>query len=336
MRGTPSAQRLCWPHSAWSAHRWPIYLLALLAQFLVDGLVGVARGWAVSGVQPRLQLRPLLWIGAVDLALAPLGVGAAILMESSPWAILGILPIVGLLAQFSKERDASIEQAHDLSTAYRGTAQLMGDVLEADDEYTGGEHTQGVVGLSLMIGRELGLDATELRDLEFGALLHDIGKLRVPKEIINKPGKLNDEEWAIIKMHPEWGQEMLARIGGVLAHAGTIVRAHHERFDGQGYPDRSAGDEIPLAARIITVCDSFSAMTTDRSYRKAMTLDQAVAELRRCTGTQFDPGVVAALDAVLTRGEYGPGADTIALTVSIVGEDVRSAAAVAEPVRSAA
>ena len=177
----------------------------------------------------------------------------------------------------------------------------MGDVLEADDAYTGGEHTQGVVELSLAVGETVGLTPRQMRTLEFGALLHDIGKLRVPNEIINKPGKLTDEEWAIIKQHPEHGQEMLDRVGGELSHAGEVVRAHHERWDGRGYPDGLLGEQIPIEARIITVCDSFSAMTTDRSYRKGMSIDVALEELDRCAGSQFDPQLVETLKAVLRR-----------------------------------
>jgi putative nucleotidyltransferase with HDIG domain len=179
-------------------------------------------------------------------------------------------------------------------------------MLEADDEYTGGEHSKGVVMLALTVGRELGLDARESRELEFGSLLHDIGKLRTPDEIINKPGKLTEEEWAIIKRHPEDGQQMLDRIGGVLAEVGLVVRHHHERWDGAGYPDGIAGEDIPLAARIICACDAYSAMTTNRSYRAAMPVADAVAELRKCTSTQFDPQVVEALVAVVEREAPAP------------------------------
>jgi HD-GYP domain-containing protein (c-di-GMP phosphodiesterase class II) len=281
---------------------WPIYVLALAAQFALDSTTNL-RSWAATGDRPRGQARIMVWITMVDLALAPLGLMAAVLMQDSVIVVLAVVPLVGLLHEFAKERDDRITKALELSHAYRGTAQLMGDVLEADDEYTGGEHTQGVVELSVAVGQTLGLDAQSMRDLEFGALLHDIGKLRVPNEIINKPGKLDAEEWAIIKQHPGWGQEMLDRVGGALSQASPIVRAHHERFDGAGYPDGLAGDEIPIEARIITVCDSFSAMTTNRSYRRGMSHADAIDELRRCSGSQFDPQVVEALTAMLHASE---------------------------------
>lgn len=282
----------------------PVYLLAVAAQLLADTLWRA--GVRLANPGRRRGGRRGLWVElrsrwALDLALTPVAIIGAVALVDSPWLLWTLAPVPLLLAQFAKERDERMVKANELSLAYRGTAQLMGDVLEADDEYTGGEHTEGVVDMSLAVGRYLGLDDAAMRNLEFGSLLHDIGKLRVPNEIINKPGKLNDEEWAIIKEHPRYGQEMLDRVGGALSEAGAIVRAHHERWDGAGYPDRLAGDAIPIEARIITACDSFSAMTTNRSYRRAMSDAEAVEELERCSGTQFDPAVVEALRAVVAE-----------------------------------
>jgi HD-GYP domain-containing protein (c-di-GMP phosphodiesterase class II) len=131
------------------------------------------------------------------------------------------------------------------------------------------------------------------------ALLHDVGKIRIPSEIINKPGKLDDAERAIIETHTIEGEEMLERVGGLLGHVGRLVRSCHEHWDGNGYPDRLAGEAIPLVARIVCACDAFSAMTTDRPYRAARTEAEAVEEMVRCAGTQFDPDVVAALARVV-------------------------------------
>src|SRR3954454_1869322 len=188
----------------------------------------------------------------------------------------------------------------------------MGEMLEADDPYTGGEHSQGVLALALDVGVELGLDAREQRELEFGALLHDIGKLKTPEEILNKPGKLDPGEWAIIKRHPEDGQAMLDRIGGVLAEVGLVVRGHHERWDGGGYPDGLVGEETPVSARIICVCDAYSAMTTNRPSRGAMPVSEALAELRNCSGTQFDPCVVEAVERVVLRDQPARLSDLLA------------------------
>jgi HD-GYP domain-containing protein (c-di-GMP phosphodiesterase class II) len=143
----------------------------------------------------------------------------------------------------------------------------------------------------------LGLDARQQRDAEFAALLHDIGKIKIAAEIINKPGKLTDEEWAVIKTHTVEGERLLSQIGGILGNVGRIVRSCHEDWDGTGYPDGLTGENIPLVARIVRACDAFSAMTTDRSYRKARPVEEAVAELQRCSGTDFDPAVVEALTA---------------------------------------
>jgi putative nucleotidyltransferase with HDIG domain len=273
---------------------WPVLALALASQVVFDAAFGTLRERLEIGISPELQLRLLVWIYAVDVALAPIGVLAGVAAERTPVAVALVLPLMGLFVVFARERRERIDNALALSHAYRGTALLMSDLLEADDAYTGGEHSHGVVALALAVGDALGLDARDRRNLEFAALLHDIGKIRVPDAIINKPGKLTDAEFQLVKRHPVDGQEMLERVGGVLAEVGIIVRHHHERWDGGGYPDRIAGEAIPLAARIICACDAYSAMTTNRSYRAAMPVADAVAELERCAGTQFDPGIVAA------------------------------------------
>jgi putative nucleotidyltransferase with HDIG domain len=280
---------------------WPVLVLALVAQAVCDAAIAMARDRLAYGVSPELMLVFTAWVFAVDVALAAVGVLAGIAGEHQPLAVALVLPLMGLLAVFARERRARIAHALALSHAYRGTALLMSDLLVADDAYTGGEHSHGVVALALSVGDALGLDGRERRNLEFGALLHDIGKIRVADEIINKPGKLTDAEFAVIKRHPVDGQEMLERVGGVLADVGMIVRHHHERWDGGGYPDGIAGAEIPLAARIICACDAYSAMTTNRSYRPAMPVAEALDELERCSGAQFDPAVIDALLATVAR-----------------------------------
>ena len=274
---------------------WPVLAVALGAQAVCDaGFTGL-RIWLALGTPPQMQVRLFAWVLTVDAALAPVGILAGVAGESQPLAVALVLPIMGLLAFFARERRAHIDKALALSHAYRGTALLMSDLLEADDAYTGGEHSHGVVALALDVGDALGLGARDRRNLEFAAMLHDIGKIRVPDDIINKPGKLTDAEYEIVKRHPVDGQEMLERVGGVLAQVGIIVRHHHERWDGRGYPDGIAGEAIPLAARIICACDAYSAMTTNRPYRAALPVADAVAELERCSSDQFDPNVVLAL-----------------------------------------
>ena len=275
---------------------------ALASQFAVELTATSARDWVELGVSPRVQPRLLGWVFAVDALLAPIGLLAAIAGERRPGGFLLVLPLAGLLAIFAREREVRIEGAIELGRAYRGTTLLLSDVLEADDEYTG-NHSHGVVALAVDVADELGLDSRERRNVEFGALLHDVGKIAVPNEIINKPGPLTDEEWVVIKMHTVEGQRMLDRIGGLMGDVGNIVRSSHERGDGGGSPAGLKGTDIPREARIVSCCDAFNAMTTDRAYRAAMPLDAAIAELRVNSGTQFDPDVVDALVRTIER--YG-------------------------------
>jgi putative nucleotidyltransferase with HDIG domain len=220
--------------------------------------------------------------------------------DGRPAAVLAGLPLVGLLALFALERRQRVDNALELSRAYRGTTLLLSDVLDADDEYTA-SHSRDVVSLSVAVAHEMGLDDRRCQLVEFGALLHDIGKIAVPNEIINKDGPLTEEEWVVIKTHTVEGQRMLEKVGGVLGEVGRIVRSSHEKWDGTGYPDRLAADAIPLEATIISCCDAFNAMTTDRSYRRALPLEVARRELEDCAGSQFNPAVVDVLVRHLQR-----------------------------------
>jgi HD-GYP domain-containing protein (c-di-GMP phosphodiesterase class II) len=266
---------------------------AVAAQVLVETAVWAVREWLQHGPSLRDRLGEL-WIYGVDLAFTPVALVVAFTMEREPWSVVALVPLLGVLAIFSREREARVASLNELNQAYRGTAIVLGDVVEADDGYTG-EHSRGVVALALEVGDALGLDAIRRRNLEFGSLLHDVGKVVIPKEIINKPGRLTSDEWALVKTHTVEGQRMLDRVGGFMCEVGRIVRSHHERWDGAGYPDGLAGDAIPLESRIVCVCDAWNAMTTTRSYRPAMAQAAAAAELRACAGTQFDPRVVAAV-----------------------------------------
>jgi len=283
--------------------RWrsvPIYLAALGAQFLFDIVLTFVLLRTAVEISPLGHLRSVLPAFAVDSLLAPLGLLAAFASYGHPWALLLVLPVLLLFSTFARERQRRIDNALELSSAYRGTAMLLGDVIEADDEYTG-SHSRDVVSLVVAVADRLKLDAHERRRAEFAALLHDVGKVKIPAEIIHKPGALDEAEWALMKTHTIVGEQMLQQIGGLLGEVGVIVRSCHERWDGSGYPDALAGDEIPLAARIVCACDAWSAMTTDRSYRAARSDDEAATELRACAGTHFDPRVVAALLDVIKR-----------------------------------
>jgi HD-GYP domain-containing protein (c-di-GMP phosphodiesterase class II) len=284
------------PSPDWRAN-WPIFLLALGSQFAFDAASAALRA-VPRGVHVGALLRAMRWPVLVDTALAPLGLLVAYGASDRPYAFLFALPLLGLVAFFARERRARVDHALELSQAYRGTALLLGDVVEADDAYTG-SHSRHVVDLVLAVCDRLGVPANERRQAEFVALLHDVGKIRIPAAIINKPGPLDADERRVIEQHTIEGQLMLEKVGGMLGEVGRLVRSCHERWDGKGYPDGLRGEETPLIARIVCCCDAFSAMTTDRPYRRALSEDEALTELRRCAGTQFDPAVVAALDAVV-------------------------------------
>ena len=297
-------------------HDWPLYLAALLAQFAIDFAASSLRDFLNGGASLREQVRESSWVYLVDALLAPVGLAVAFAASERPWIVLLALPLTALMAVFARERRARMDYVLELGRAYRGTALVLGDVVEADDAYTG-MHSAGVVDLAVAVAEELGLGPAARRNVEFGALLHDVGKLSVPKEIINKPGPLDDAEWEIMHQHTIEGQKLLDQIGGFMGEVGTIVRASHERFDGAGYPDGLAADAIPFEARVVACCDAFSAMTTDRSYRRAMSPGAALAELRDCAGDQFDPQVVAAVVAVVERREQSkPVPDEITLDPS--------------------
>jgi putative nucleotidyltransferase with HDIG domain len=273
-----------------------ILLAALAAQFAVDFAAVALREAITRGTDLVTVFRETWWVYAIDAALS--GVALVVARDASPVAVLTLVPLLGLLALFGHERRRRLEGVLELGSAYRGTALVLGDVVEADDGYTG-EHCKSVVALALEVADVLQLDAQRRRNLEFGALLHDVGKIAIPKEIINKPGKLDAAEWTVIKTHTVEGQKMLELVGGFMREVGMIVRSHHERWDGHGYPDGLAGERIPLEARIIACCDTWNAMRTDRAYRKALSHEVALTELMANVGTQFDPSVVDALLEVI-------------------------------------
>jgi putative nucleotidyltransferase with HDIG domain len=264
--------------------------------------VSAARERFGTGRHPELHIRELALVWTVDVLLSPVGMAAALASEQRRFAFVLVFPLALLMWVFAQERKARMDQQIEMSRTYRRTALLLGDVIGEDDEYTGA-HSQGVVSLSVAIADELGLGEEQRRLVEFGALLHDVGKIAIPKEIVNKPDRLTDEEWAIMRRHTIEGQRMLDRVGGALAEVGVVVRASHERWDGAGYPDGLVGEAIPLASRIVSAADAFSAMTTDRPYRTARDREFAIGELRAQAGGQFDPKVAEATITIVER--YG-------------------------------
>jgi HD-GYP domain-containing protein (c-di-GMP phosphodiesterase class II) len=192
----------------------------------------------------------------------------------------------------------------ELEDAFLTTIAVISDAVEMQDAYTA-NHAEAVGDLCVAVGERMGIGGIELDRLRYGALLHDVGKIGIPAEILRKPGPLTPEERARMDEHTAIGARMLERIP-FLAPVAPLVRSAHERHDGGGYPDGLAGEEIPPEAMVIATCDAFHAMTSDRTYRKALSVADAEAELRANSGTQFEPGVVEALLAELAAG-HGPG-----------------------------
>jgi len=195
------------------------------------------------------------------------------------------------------------EAMQEMELLSLGTIRALADALDAKCDYTAG-HSLRVSQIAVLIGRAMKLTPEELRDIELGGILHDIGKIGVPESILWKPGKLNPEEKEVMSKHPEISAQIIGDLRG-LKRAREYVRHHHEFYDGSGYPDHLAGEEIPVGARIILVSDAYDAMTTDRPYRKAVGHEGAIVELKKLRGTQFDPHVV---DAFMTIGEESASA----------------------------
>lgn len=188
-------------------------------------------------------------------------------------------------------------QVDELDRLFRGTVKALSSAIDAKSPWTKG-HSERVTDYSLKVGVEMGMSEAEIKTLELAGLLHDIGKIGTYETILDKPGRLTEEEIGIIRQHPSKGADIIGHIKQ-LEDIVPLVRGHHESYNGLGYPDGLQGNEIPLMARILTICDSYDAMTADRPYRKGRTKEEAVAELKRCNGTQFDLEIVNTFIKVL-------------------------------------
>jgi diguanylate cyclase (GGDEF)-like protein len=233
---------------------------------------------------PSLALAPLHGEGSVN---GFINVREPLSGQHSGEELLRLLSGISYQASVALQRARSFE---NLEETFVSTIEALANALEANDEYTH-SHARWITDMALTVGDMLGFDGPALKRLELGALFHDIGKIGVPTSILLKPGPLTEEERKIVEMHPELGARILAPISR-LDEVRAIVRSCHERWDGQGYPEGLAGEEIPIESRIIFVCDAFHAMTTDRPYRKRLSVDEASRRLREAAGTQFDPTVV--------------------------------------------
>ena len=247
----------------------------------------LATGVATAGQEAgRLRaVAPLVWGGSVRGALAATGGSPGRRSGSSDLDALGELADLAAAALEESERRERLEAIVDA-----GVAALV-RAVDMRDDYTG-RHSENVGELARQVGEALGMSAGELWLLELTAKLHDVGKIGVPDAILNKPGPLDAGEWALMRRHAELGAGMIERVPG-LEPVAPLVRSHHERWDGCGYPDGLRAEQIPLASRVVAACDAFQAMTADRPYRAALSVDAALAELTAGAGSQFDPAVVA-------------------------------------------
>jgi hypothetical protein len=281
----------------------PALLCCALAYFVIST-------WLIAIGMASWERRPVFGIWAVSfrwlapryLALAPFGLLMAMVYQTKG---LGVFAVALFVAPLLGARYA-FQGAMEMLEVHRETVYALSEALEAYDEYTR-RHSERVTHYAVLLGRELGLSAPRLEILEWAGRLHDIGKVRRDWEpILRKPGKPTEQEWEVIRQHPVEGgllaekMEFLPHTPGRVA---AIVRAHHERMDGKGYPNGKHGDAIPLEARILGVADAFEAMTAQRAYHRRRGPEEAIAELERCAGTQFYPQVVAALAALWARGE---------------------------------
>ena len=277
-----------------------VYAIAVAAYYGNNLVWAVGRNALVDRLPSGEVVRDVVSGIGVESMFIPIAFVVAVGAQDEPLYLLGILPLAWLIQLFSIDRRERYTKALELQRAYRGTVMLLSDVVESEDSYTA-HHSRSVVELVNATADELGVPDQDRQELEFAAMLHDVGKIAISKDILNKPAKLTETEFEVMKTHTIEGQFLLDRVGGLLGRVGEIVRSCHERWDGQGYPDGLAGENIPFPARIVFCCDAYNAMTTDRVYRKAMPMEAAIDELESNAGTQFDPTVVAAVTTVVKR-----------------------------------
>lgn len=255
---------------AWTNHEEPDVITEMIA--------AGASGYLLKGVPPQEFIDSLIWAAQ----------GQSVLSRDITSAVLRELSRLF--------RDAE-QRARELHDSYLSTVGSLAAALETKDDQTG-DHARRVRDYASIVARALDASLMEREALVFGFLLHDVGKIGIPEQILTKPGPLDDQEWKIMRMHPSMGARILENASFLQPDAIQVVLSHHERWDGTGYPNRIKGEDIPVGARLFSVADTFDAMTSNRPYRKALPVDVAIDEIKRCSGRQFDPQVVEAFLSV--------------------------------------
>ena len=274
-------------------HSLMLYLIASSVFMVINiTIVSIALGTMYNKSPWTIWLSNIRWSVPNFMALVPLGFLLALIYNN--YGPLGLILIfVPLLVSRH-----SFQLYIDMRENYLNTVEALVQALEAKDTYTSG-HSARVGKLAVAIAEEIGMSEDKIESLKYAAVLHDVGKIGVSEIILNKEGELLDSEWEAIRSHPVIGQTIIKGIK-FMFDIGLVVRHHHERYDGQGYPDGIKGEEIPLESRIIAVADTYDAITSDRSYRKGKTHDEAIEELKRVAGSQLDPELVIIFCKVVT------------------------------------
>jgi diguanylate cyclase (GGDEF)-like protein/putative nucleotidyltransferase with HDIG domain len=310
---------LCW---FWPWHDLPAgrFLPVVFGGVIINAVSLAATGGVHSHLTPLLMVIVVFSASFLEFRAAAVILGLNILVAASPlvlqhWDDLYARTLVVLVASMvvcgfvpslvrralRQENGLAEARRLELEQSYLATIEALAAALDAKDRHTEA-HSRETAALARAVGSRLGLDEEKLRFLEYGALLHDIGKIGVPGYVLNKPGALDDEEIAIMREHPVIGERIVASVP-FLSRIRPVVRAEHERWDGGGYPDGLKGEQIPIEARIIHACDAFQAMSSDRPYRRAKPRDWILKEIATQSGRQFDPRVAEALLQVIQSGE---------------------------------
>jgi putative nucleotidyltransferase with HDIG domain len=274
----------------------PLALLAIASFAVNTTLVGI--GVTIKEGIPFTEVwkSSFAWTIPTQAALTILALALAQIVASEGTVGLALFVVPLLIAQQFYERYVR------LRTAYRDTVKSLVAVIEAKDAYTRG-HSERVAAYAVAIARQLGLDDQRVERIELAALLHDLGKVAVSRDILSKKSRLDDDEFRLIQAHPEVGARIIESVP-FLSDLVPYIASHHERMDGSGYGEQLTGEQIPVEARLLSVADAFDAMTSSRPYRAALTHEATIAELRRCAGQQFDPVIVEVFIEALSSGTF--------------------------------